>query len=236
MRYNSRYADHTDGTMILAFGSCGGRARFVLYYDGTLKISGTGRVSDCSQLRGNQDIFDVIIENGITALCPHIFSGCSNIRTVTLPESLQAIGSWAFYSCINLRSIRIPGNNTFIGECAFRNCARLTNVVLEEGVTSIDHVAFASCGALKKLTLPDSIKTLGYAVFTHCKKLRFINIPKDLEHCKTIRYFDEEDRERSASGPFCGSSIKLLSAPTRFPPFPSSTFEGLPSRARIMRA
>ena len=40
------------------------------------------------------------------------YSGCSNLTSVTIPNSVTSIGNSAFYYCSNLTSVTIPSSVT----------------------------------------------------------------------------------------------------------------------------
>lgn len=72
------------------------------------------------------------------------FFGCSELKTVTLNEGLEAIGKKAFYSIDAIESLVIPNSVTTIGEAAFQDCEKLTKLVVGTGVTSVDGVVYAN--------------------------------------------------------------------------------------------
>jgi hypothetical protein len=89
---------------------------------------------------GNANITSVIIPNGVTRIEKSAFgvanyldainSGCKNLKSVTLPDSLTYIGNYAFDMCVNLTSVIIPNRVTTIDDYAFRVCIRLTSVTI----------------------------------------------------------------------------------------------------------
>ena len=56
------------------------------------------------------------------------FSGCSNLKQITIPSGVETIGDYAFEGCESLESITIPDSVTSIGSYAFRYCYSLTNI------------------------------------------------------------------------------------------------------------
>ena len=59
------------------------------------------------------------------------FYNCSDLTSVTIPDSMTSIGSWAFYGCSGLASMTIPVSVTSIGGAAFYGCSSLTTLTFE---------------------------------------------------------------------------------------------------------
>ena len=74
-----------------------------------------------------------------------VFSGNTNLTSVTLPESLTTLGDRAFYTCKSLKTIKIPSGVTAIPDCCFNHCLSLESVTIPEGVTTIGDGAFFGC-------------------------------------------------------------------------------------------
>ena len=69
------------------------------------------------------------IESGVKQLGDRVFSGCSNIEVVNLPESVTGIMSNAFYGCKSLKSIRIPSNLS-LENISLASCTSLTEITV----------------------------------------------------------------------------------------------------------
>ena len=61
-------------------------------------------------LINDMDSTELIVPDSVTILNDYAFYGCSNIVTITLPETLSQIGEHIFDDCESLQSIRVPMN------------------------------------------------------------------------------------------------------------------------------
>ena len=110
----------------------------------------------------------------------NIFSDCSSLTSVTIPNSVTSIGIYAFSGCRSLTSVTIPNSVTSIGNSAFRFCSNLTSVTIPNSVTSIGGYAFQRCSSLTSVTIPNSVTTIGYSAFSDCSSLTSVTIPNSV--------------------------------------------------------
>ena len=157
-----------------------------LYEDGTLTISGTGKMKNYnysdnqSPVYINSSVKKVVIEDGVTSIGNDAFSNCSGLISITIPNSVTSIGESVFYYCTSLTTITIPDGVTSIGSSAFRDCTSLTTITIPDGVTSIGSSAFRDCTSLTTITIPNSITSIGEAAFGNCIRLTSITIPESV--------------------------------------------------------
>ena len=85
----------------------------------------------------------------------YAFSGCENLTTINLSDSIRYIGDNAFYGCSSLKNIHWPLRLTTIGSRAFRQTA-LETISLPEGVTSVGDGAFYICPFAKTVYIPST--------------------------------------------------------------------------------
>ena len=88
----------------------------------------------------------------VTIIESSAFSNCTDLNSVTIPNSVTSIGEYAFSGCKGLTSISIPNSVTSVGRYAFLNCTNLKNAVIGANVESIGANAFSDCSSLSKIT------------------------------------------------------------------------------------
>ena len=108
----------------------------------------------------------------VTSIGDYAFSDCSNLTSVTIPDSITSIGTFAFKNCSSLTSIIIPDSVTEIGEQAFLSCSSLTSITIPNSITSIGIYTFKYCSSLTSVTIPDSITSIGDYAFACCSSLK----------------------------------------------------------------
>ena len=140
----------------------------------------------------------------VTTIRFEAFGGCSNLTSVTIPDSVTTIWATAFGGCSSLREFNgkyasedgrclivddtlnsfapaglteytIPDSVTIIGNYAFYSCSSLTSVTIPDSVTTIGAWAFRGCSSLTSVTIPDSVTTIGGSAFSGCSSLREFN-------------------------------------------------------------
>ena len=106
------------------------------------------------------------------------FYGCSALRTVAIPDTVESIGDYAFGGCSALTTLAIGDGVTTIGYQAFCGLANLVNLTFGASVEDIGESAFNGCANLKPFTLPATLQTLGPWCFANCSKaLTTVAIP-----------------------------------------------------------
>ena len=142
---------------------------------GTVTFSGSGyaTVNTTILYKYRSYIKSIIVEDGITTIAD--FSGCINLKSVTLPDSLTTIVANTFNNDSSLKSIEIPDSVTSIGSDAFGYCHSLESVKLSKNIKSLEST-FYQCEALEEVDVPSGVTSMKNA-FSYCENLKTVNIP-----------------------------------------------------------
>ena len=162
-----------------------------LMKDGTLEFFGEGYMEDFSYNRVPwKDYVDQIkevviygpqdeLKSCILSIGRYAFSGCKNLKKISIPVSVEIIGLAAF-SGSGIESIHLPANLKTISTAAFSGCTNLKSVEFPAGLTKIENMAFEKSGLIR-MELPDTVTTMGSGVFSECPNLEFVKLPRNLE-------------------------------------------------------
>ena len=201
---------------IVDSGYCGGEGdgtnlAWTLTADGTLTISGTGRMAEYRTNKTSSPWIE--------------YTSC--IKNLNICSGVVSIGSRSFYGCNNLYSVNIPNSVTTIGHSAFYNCTYLADVTIPNSITSIEHSAFQGCDSLsavyitdigawckinfysdysnplvyaKKLYLnnslvtalniPEGITSIGACAFINCNSLVSVSIPSSVTTIESSAFYN----------------------------------------------
>lgn len=189
--------NNSDTGETVGSGKCGDNLTWKLDANGTLTISGTGKMYDYTTALNTPwktlTVKNVVIEEGVQYIGAWAFTYKGTIESFKLPKSLTAIGQAAFCgtgiesielpdeikklhatfsNCEKLKHIKWPSNLTTIGEMTFNNCVSLTNIEIPDSVTSIEQMAFAKCNGLVEVVIPENVTNLEWGAFQECQNLK----------------------------------------------------------------
>lgn len=159
-----------------------GQSEELVYNNFKYAVNDDGNYEITGYVFGGVELLDVTVPadiegRTITGIGASAFKGAKNIKSITLPATLQYIGDYAFYDCDYITAVVIPDSVTTVGAGAFQSCDALTAVTFSKGLTRICDFAFKDCAALTNFTLHEGLISIGVGAFDGCKTLTAVTVP-----------------------------------------------------------
>lgn len=85
------------------------------------------------------------------------FLNVSDMKTLTLPQTIKYIGSNVFRNCSSLEKVYFPETLETIGTCAFAGCTSLKEIKFGKKIKDIQNSAFSNFTALEKVDIGDLV-------------------------------------------------------------------------------
>ena len=118
----------------------------------------------------------------------YAFVDRTNLKSVTIPESVTVIGWDAFENCTSLTSVTIPDGVISIEPRVFKGCTSLESVNFGKNTMLIGDSAFSGCTSLASVAFPESLKSIEDSAFADCEKLSDITFPESLDRFGSLAF------------------------------------------------
>ena len=143
----------------------------------------------------------------VTSIGSSAFSWCTNMTSITIPNSITSIGYSAFYHCTSLTSVTIPQSVYSVANRAFEGCSslttvnwnaqycpdfgfynegpfydsKITSIIFGEEVTRIPAYFCDNSKTLTSVSISNSEASIGKHAFDGCKNLASITFGEKLQ-------------------------------------------------------
>ena len=179
----------------IASGTCGKNLAWDLSGDGTLTISGEGKMDNyywseaVPWFNYSALITAAVIDAGVTDISYYALTCCTGIKNITVNNENTYLSSengvlfnkdkttLICYPRGNERtSYTVPAGVTKIGDSAFADSRNLTEVVLPDSLQMIAGYAFNNCTGLENVEIPAGVTSIRNDAFFDCSSIESFTV------------------------------------------------------------
>ncbi len=138
-------------------------------------------------------------------------SGCSALKSITIPDGVTKIQIYAFGDCTELTTVNFPQSIDSVDSGAFRNTPWLKAEQAKNPLVIVNHSVVNGDAVTGDLTIPDGITTISSNAFAWNSKLTSVVIPDSVTNIESWAFYGTgitrvnipESIQNIASGTFC---------------------------------
>lgn len=132
------------------------------------------------------------IQDGTLSIAENAFDGCSKLKILEMPTSIESIGTDAFVGCTGIELVLFGGDyKAWLGikfgndkssplhinpNTAFHLVTEETVIKIKDGTTTIPAGTFAHDSSITSVIIPESVTSIGAYAFYNCTGLKTITI------------------------------------------------------------
>jgi hypothetical protein len=157
------------------------------------------------------NITDEVIYNNITyrivGVGHYSFTGCFNVKSIRMPDTLRIIESDAFHDCSQveyiiwstklesignysfslgkMNEVKLPESLIKIGDGSLWLNDNIKEIVIPAKIEMMGNLVFLGCANLEKVTLLAANIEIGEDIFDSCRSLKEVYVPK-----KSLNYYN----------------------------------------------
>lgn len=178
---------------VKAHGTCGNNIVWYLYDNNELSIQGTGEMDGNPWTEYDDSIESVVIGQGVTTIDDNAFRNCSNLKTLTLPDSIAEIGHYTLSGC-NVDSLYYNGDvkgwlsvyfrSNFLSPVKelYINDDLISDLHIPDGISKIPDYAFEGYSALQSVHFPAEVNYIGDYAFDCTSNLKYVEFTGNAPH------------------------------------------------------
>jgi hypothetical protein len=142
--------------------------KYAITQNNTAAIMGLSRSTTQTQII----IPDTIDGAEVNLITLEAFMNNSQIKSVSLPDTITKVNDFTFFKCINLENVTFGQNSQIetIGQFAFFGCSSLQRIMIPRCVSSLQYCSFSYCSNLRTAVIPSETSVYNNA-FSECDRL-----------------------------------------------------------------
>jgi len=133
-----------------------------------------------AQFEKNTDIRSISLPDSLERIDELAFAYNSNLETIEFGDSLELIGKESFFAPFSLKTLTIPDSVTIIGDYAFQYARALETINIGNSVISIGKRSFSNARVLTQLNLGTSVQAIGERAFYSSPELESLVFPESV--------------------------------------------------------
>ena len=159
-----------------------------------MRYISTGAFEQCGQLVNLQ------LGDSLLAIDNYAFDGCSSLRAIHFPATINSFTPMAFRYCYSLDTITVhPANPKYDsrnnGNAVFLTASNTLHFgcrksVIPAETQSIGSEAFYCCRGLQSVSLPIGLQSIQNSAFYNCDSLETVVLPEGLQSLGTSAFSD----------------------------------------------
>ena len=129
----------------------------------------------------------IVLPETVNALRISCFSSCTSLETITLPENLSIIEAWVFMNCKNIKELSIPDKVEDIAEGAIALCSSLQSIISKlatpdkRALIKEDTLIAVAAADINTYSIPEIVSSIGEYAISGYYSLFSIVLPSHLK-------------------------------------------------------
>ena len=123
---------------------------------------------------------EIFLGKPVTILFDKLFAGHTEIRSISIPDTVTDLGEFVFDGCVNLRELGLPSGLLYLWGYTFCRSG-LEEIVLPDSIKIIPPYAFKDCKRLKRVVCGSGMRKISAWAFGGCENLTELVHGSDVE-------------------------------------------------------